>query len=110
MSKFGDILKNAKRGPGSEEPPADSSPASEPVAADPPRTSPSPAVPPSPAPRKGRPPGKRSDPAYEQVTAYVPGELYRKVRIGLLEDAKGQEFSELVADLLSAWLAGRKVG
>jgi hypothetical protein len=71
---------------------------------------PSPVAPPSPAPRKGRPPSKRSNPAFEQVTAYIPGELYRKVRIGLLEDAKGQEFSELVADLLSAWLAGRKPG
>ncbi|MEJ7639352.1 MAG: hypothetical protein WKF75_15585 [Singulisphaera sp.] len=44
------------------------------------------------------------------MTAYVPGELYRKVRIRLLEEARGQEFSELVADLLSAWLAGRKPG
>jgi len=99
VSKFGDILKAKGRGPDPEE----TTPGPTPPA-------PAPAAPPSPAPRKGRPPGKRSDPAYEQVTAYIPGELYRKVRIGLLEDAKGQEFSELVADLLSAWLAGRKSG
>jgi len=96
VSRFDGILKAKGRGPDPDEAPPDPTPAT-----------PSPTAPPSPAPRKGRPPGKRSDPAYEQVTAYIPGDLYRKIRIGLLEDAKGQEFSELVADLLSAWLAGR---
>ena len=104
MSKFGDILKNAKRGPGPDETPADPRPVPADAGVDVPGP---PAAPPSPAPVRGRPKGKRSDPAYEQVTAYVPGELYRKVRIRLLEEARGQEFSELVADLLSAWLAGR---
>ena len=62
--------------------------------------------PPAPT-RPGRPPGKRSDPGFVQVTAYVPGDLYRRVRIGLLEDAKGQEFSELVAELLVDWVKSR---
>jgi hypothetical protein len=99
MSRFDGILKAKGRRPGPGEAPPESPPASPP-----------PAAPPSPAPPRGRPKGKRSDPAYEQVTAYIPGALYRDVRIGLLQDAKGQEFSELVADLLSAWLAGRNPG
>lgn len=99
MSRFDGILKAKGRGSAPEEAPPG------PASATPP-----PVAPPSPAPPRGRPKGKRSDPAYEQVTAYIPGELYRNVRIGLLQDAQGQEFSELVADLLSAWLAGRKPG
>jgi hypothetical protein len=103
VSKFGDILKNAKRTPATDDPPAEKAPTLDiaPAAA---------TAPPSPAPRKGRPPGKRSDPAYEQVTAYIRGDLYRDVRIRLLQEGKGQEFSELVAELLAAWLAGRKPG
>lgn len=72
-------------------------------------------APPSPAPaqpsaprRPGRPPGKRSDPTFEQVTAYIPRDLYRDVRIALLQDDRRPEFSELVADLLSGWLASRR--
>jgi hypothetical protein len=103
VSRFDGILKAKGRGPAAQETPEETPPAEA-------SPDPSPVAPPSPAPRKGRPPGKRSNPAFEQVTAYIPGDLYRKVRIGLLEDAKGQEFSELVADLLSAWLAGRKSG
>jgi hypothetical protein len=99
VSRFDGILKAKGRGPAPDEAPPGPAPAPPP-----------PAAPPSPAPPRGRPKGKRSDPAYEQVTAYIPGELYRNVRIGLLQDARGQEFSELVADLLSAWLAGRKPG
>ncbi len=103
MSRFGDILKNAKRPPTPDEPPADPPPVEK--APDPPAP-----APPSPAPKKGRPPGKRSNPAFEQVTAYIPGELYRDVRIRLLQEGQGQEFSELVAELLAAWLAGRTSG
>jgi len=107
VSRFGDILKNAKRGPAPDEPDAESIPATQQVREVVPEA---PSAPPSPAPRMGRPPGKRSDPSFEQVSAYVPRELYRKVRIALLEDDRAHEFSELMADLLSAWLAGRKSG
>lgn len=110
MSRFGDILKNAKRPPVPEEAPADPPPAAEAVVERTPQAPAPTAGPPSPAPRKGRPPGKRSDPSFEQVTAYIPRELYRKVRIALLEDDRGQEFSELTAALLSAWLDGRQSG
>ena len=99
MSRFDGILKAKGRAPDPDD--------ARKVDAE---STPSQPAPPSPAPARGRPKGKRSNPAYEQVTAYIPGELYRNVRIGLLQDAKGQEFSELVADLLSAWLAGRKPG
>lgn len=108
MSRFDGILKAKGRGSAPDEPPADPPSTSKSVRGIVPEAIAPPAAPPSPAPRKGRPPGKRSNPEFEQVTAYVPGELYRKVKIRLLEDGKGQEFSELVADLLTGWLAGRK--
>jgi hypothetical protein len=95
-SKFKGILDLAK---GRE-------PEPEPVAAGaPPLAPPSPAPPE--APRRGRPPGKRSDPAYAQVTAYIPEELHRKVKIALLMEAEGREFSQLVEALLSDWLGSR---
>jgi hypothetical protein len=110
VSRFGEILKNAKRGAAPEEAPADPAPTSDRKAErSPPPESP-PAEVPSPAPRQGRPPGKRSDPAYEQVTAYIPKALYRDVRIRLLQEGQDQEFSELVAELLSAWLDRRPRG
>jgi hypothetical protein len=65
-------------------------------------------VPPSPAPleapRRGRPPGKRSDPTYAQVTAYIPEDLHHRVKIALLQEAKGREFSQLIDALLRGWL------
>ena len=54
--------------------------------------------------RRGRPSGKRSDPAFDQVTAYIRRQTYRDVRIALLTQGRGQEFSELVEDLLADWL------
>lgn len=54
--------------------------------------------------RRGRPAGKRSDPDFDQVTAYIRRQTYRDVRIALLSDGRGQEFSELVEELLAGWL------
>lgn len=54
-----------------------------------------------PVKKMGRPAGKRSDPRYTQVTAYVQSETYRNVKVALLLDGNGQEFSELIEDLLS---------
>lgn len=48
--------------------------------------------------------GKRTDPEFVQVTAYVRQETYRRARIKLLESTKPQEFSEVVEDLLTKWL------
>ncbi len=56
------------------------------------------------ASRRGRPAGgKKSDPAYQQVTAYVRRDLYRDVRIALLQDPDRLDFSELVDRLLEQW-------
>lgn len=63
----------------------------------------------TPAKRRGRPPGgKRNDPDYEQVTAYVRKRVHRDVKIALLQDEPRREFSELVDELLRKWLAERK--
>lgn len=59
--------------------------------------------------RTGRPAtGKKSDPNYRQVTAYVRKTLYREVSEALYDDSRGRdikpkEFSELVDELLEEW-------
>ncbi len=61
--------------------------------------------------RRGRPSGgKKSDPAYQQVTAYVRRDLYRDVRIALLQDPDRLDFSELVDRLLEQWRQERTSG
>jgi hypothetical protein len=47
--------------------------------------------------------GKRSDPAYEQVTAYIRKETYRRVKMRLLAQ-DGGDFSTLMQELLEGWL------
>ena len=54
--------------------------------------------------KRGRPPGKRSNPDFEQITAYIRKDTHQGVKIVLLQEGKGQEFSELVEKLLSGWL------
>ena len=55
------------------------------------------------APRKvGRPPGKKSDPDYAQVTVYLRKDNHLAAKKRLLDD--GKEFSELVNELVTAWL------
>lgn len=56
------------------------------------------------APRRGRPPGKRSHPDYEQISAYIAKRTHRDVKIALLQEGQGREFSELVEELLRHWL------
>jgi hypothetical protein len=56
----------------------------------------------------GRPPGKRSDPDFTQTTAYIRADTYKGVRIALLEEGEGREYSEIVEELLSKWLKSRK--
>ncbi len=50
--------------------------------------------------------GKRSDPEYTQVSAYVGRETYRKVKIALVMDGE-RDFSDLVDELLRGWLVAR---
>lgn len=62
------------------------------------------------SPGRHRPPrsqvaGKRGDPDYRQVSAYVRKDTHQKVKMALLEEDR--EFSELVEDLLRDWLAKR---
>lgn len=46
--------------------------------------------------------GKRSNPDYEQVTAYIRRDTHRNVKRALLD--KEQDFSDLVESLLAQWL------
>lgn len=53
--------------------------------------------------------GKRSDPDFQQITAYIKKDTHRRVKIALLEEGEGREFSELVEVLLVEWLEGAGV-
>lgn len=86
MSKFKDIFKAAKEREAIEE-------------------TTTPTEPPTKQPkRKGRPKGKRSNPDYEQVTAYIKKETYRQIRIALLQQSDAKDFSELIEQLLDEYL------
>jgi len=52
--------------------------------------------------RLGRPPGKRSDPSYRGVTAWIRRDTYSEVRKRLFDE--DEEFSVLVERLLQDWL------
>ena len=54
--------------------------------------------------RRGRPPGKRSDPNYTQITAYVRTKTIDDVKVKLIKQGSKQDASELIEELLSAWL------
>ncbi len=55
-----------------------------------------------------RPPGKRRHPDYEQVTAYIRKDTHHQVKLALLQELKGRQFSDLVEELLSDWLRDRR--
>lgn len=55
-----------------------------------------------PVKRSGRAKGKRSDPNYTQVGAYIPKALDKAVKRKLLDE--DMDFSELVAQLLEGWV------
>lgn len=119
-NKFGAILSAAKSRQVEPEPAAP--PETEPVQEQQEQMAPPAIAPPTPASsetvsepqpvtspaakQKGRPRGKRSDPDYEQVTAYVRRETYRKTKIALLQRGDQREFSDLVEALLNEWLNG----
>ncbi len=71
-----------------------------------------PSVPPSPASppqaKRGRPAGgKRTNPEYEQVAAYIPKALYKQVRIRLMQMEPEGQFSDLIEVLLTRWMQER---
>jgi hypothetical protein len=57
-------------------------------------------------PRKGRPAGRRSDPDYEQVTAYIPKQIHQDIKLRLLIEQK--TFSGLIEELLTEYLSTQK--
>jgi hypothetical protein len=63
---------------------------------------PAPALVDEPKRRQRKATGKRSDPNYIQVGAYVPIELNKSVKRLLVD--KEQDFSELVSELLEEWV------
>lgn len=56
------------------------------------------------APKRGRPNGKRSNAEFQQVTAYVRRDTYRRVSMKLLDRESKGEFSGLIEELLQKWL------
>ena len=50
--------------------------------------------------------GKRKNPAYQQLTAYVPKETFRQMKVALLRE--DQEISELIQELIEAWLDSKR--
>ncbi|HEY9681955.1 MAG TPA: hypothetical protein V6C86_10285 [Oculatellaceae cyanobacterium] len=52
--------------------------------------------------KKQRVRGKRSNPSFEQVTAYIRKDTYLKAKMALLQE--GRDFSDLVEELVSAYL------
>ena len=56
---------------------------------------------------QGRPRGKRRDPNFEQITAYIRKRTHQGVKIALLQEGRGQGFSELVEELIAKWLKAR---
>lgn len=56
--------------------------------------------------RIGRPRAKRSNPEYQQVTAYIRRSTYTAARKQLFDE--GREFSELVEELVAGWVKARR--
>jgi hypothetical protein len=54
--------------------------------------------------RKRKKTGKRSNPDYEQASAYVRKKVYRRVKQALLAQEGKVEYSALVESLLVRWL------
>ena len=51
-----------------------------------------------------RRPGKSADPAFTKLTSYIRKDTHQAVKIRLLQEGKGREFSEVVQELLEGWL------
>lgn len=66
------------------------------------KATPEPAPETNPKPRQRKATGKRSNPNYIQVGAYIPIELNKQVKRRLVDT--DQDFSELVAELLDQWV------
>ena len=64
--------------------------------------------------KPGRPPGRRSNPNYTQISAYIPLELLQEVQDELAKERRvlkqrtARPVSDLVEELLGHWLAKRR--
>ena len=56
--------------------------------------------------KMGRPPGKKSDPAFKQVTVYLRKDIHDTARKILFDDRR--QFSDLVDELVSRWISSQK--
>lgn len=55
--------------------------------------------------RRGRPRnGKRSDPNFTQITAYISKKTHQSVKVALLGEGEGKELSQLIEECLLFWL------
>jgi hypothetical protein len=52
--------------------------------------------------------GKRSHPDYTQAPAFVRKDTYKAVKIALINDERGLDYSDLVGELLTIWLKNKK--
>jgi hypothetical protein len=57
----------------------------------------------------GRPKAKRSDPKFVQTSPYIRRETLRQVKMQLLLEGQGKEYSELVEELLTEWLKKQNI-
>jgi hypothetical protein len=51
--------------------------------------------------------GKSANPAYTKLTAYIRKDTHHAVKLRLLQEGQGREFSELVESLLTGWLKSK---
>lgn len=59
--------------------------------------------------KRGRPRnGKRSDPLFTQITAYISKKTHQEVKVALLHEGGGRQISELVEECLRSWLTDQK--
>jgi len=56
--------------------------------------------------KMGRPPGKKSDPAFKQVTVYLRKDTHQTARKILFDERR--QFSDLVDELVSRWISSQK--
>jgi hypothetical protein len=59
------------------------------------------------AARPGRPAGKRTDPGLHPDKAYIRKGTHHAIKLRLLQEGQGREFSELVEELLAGWLKSK---
>lgn len=55
-------------------------------------------------PSRGRPRGKRSDPNFTQITAYISKKTHQEIKLALLREGSNREISQLIEQCLTKWL------